>query len=65
VQLDDGGRVLLLWRHRFLADKWGWEIPGGLIDEDKEPADTAIRELEEGDAKPGADSAEEQPRAGP
>jgi 8-oxo-dGTP pyrophosphatase MutT (NUDIX family) len=25
----------------------GWEIPGGLVDEDEEPADAAERELEE------------------
>jgi 8-oxo-dGTP pyrophosphatase MutT (NUDIX family) len=35
VLLDDENRVLLLWRHRFLPDKWGWEIPGGLVDEDE------------------------------
>jgi 8-oxo-dGTP pyrophosphatase MutT (NUDIX family) len=47
VLLDDQDRVLLLWRHRFLADRWGWEIPGGLVDDDEEPADAAMRELEE------------------
>jgi 8-oxo-dGTP pyrophosphatase MutT (NUDIX family) len=47
VLLDDESRVLMLWRHRFLADKWGWEIPGGLVDEDEEPAEAAMRELEE------------------
>jgi 8-oxo-dGTP pyrophosphatase MutT (NUDIX family) len=30
-----------------VQDRWGWELPGGLIDEDEEPADTAARELEE------------------
>ena len=47
VLLDDEERVLLLWRHRFVQDRWGWELPGGLIDEDEEPADAATRELEE------------------
>jgi 8-oxo-dGDP phosphatase len=47
VLLDEQDRVLLLWRHRFLPDRWGWEVPGGLIDEDEEPAEAAIRELEE------------------
>jgi 8-oxo-dGTP pyrophosphatase MutT (NUDIX family) len=47
VLLDDQDRVLLLWRHRFLPDKWGWEVPGGLIDEGEEPAEAAVRELEE------------------
>jgi 8-oxo-dGTP pyrophosphatase MutT (NUDIX family) len=47
VLVDDEGRVLMLWRHRFLPDRWGWEIPGGMVDEDEEPADAANRELEE------------------
>lgn len=47
VVVDEQDRVLMLWRHRFLQDRWGWELPGGLIDEDEEPLETAIRELEE------------------
>src|ERR1039458_9256838 len=47
VLVDETDRVLLLWRHRFVQDKWGWELPGGLIDEDEEPSETAVRELEE------------------
>jgi 8-oxo-dGTP pyrophosphatase MutT (NUDIX family) len=47
VLVDDSSRVLLLWRHRFLPDRWGWEIPGGLVDADEEPADAAARELEQ------------------
>jgi 8-oxo-dGDP phosphatase len=47
VLVDDSSRVLLLWRHRFLPDRWGWEIPGGLVDGDEEPADAAARELKE------------------
>ena len=45
--LNRQDRVLLLWRHRFVQDKWGWELPGGLIDEGEEPSETAVRELEE------------------
>jgi hypothetical protein len=41
VLLDDQDRALLLWRHRFVQDRWGWELPGGLIDEGEEPAETA------------------------
>jgi 8-oxo-dGTP pyrophosphatase MutT (NUDIX family) len=47
VLVDEAGRVLLLWRHRFVSDRWGWELPGGLVDEDEEPAEAARRELEE------------------
>jgi 8-oxo-dGTP pyrophosphatase MutT (NUDIX family) len=39
--------VLLLWRHRFISDVWGWEVPGGWIDEDEDPADAIRREVEE------------------
>jgi 8-oxo-dGTP pyrophosphatase MutT (NUDIX family) len=47
VLVDDEDRVLMLWRHRFLPDRWGWEIPGGLVDEGEEPAEAAVRELAE------------------
>ena len=47
VLVDDQDRVLLLWRHRFVQDRWGWELPGGLIDEGEEPVEAAVRELEE------------------
>lgn len=47
VLLDGGGRVLLMRRYRFVQDRWGWELPGGLVDEDEEPGEAAVRELEE------------------
>jgi 8-oxo-dGDP phosphatase len=47
VLIDDQDRVLLLRRYRFVADRWGWELPGGLVDEDEEPAEAVARELEE------------------
>ena len=48
VVLDDAGEhVLLSWRHRFVPDVWNWELPGGLLDPDEEPAQTAAREVEE------------------
>jgi 8-oxo-dGTP pyrophosphatase MutT (NUDIX family) len=46
VALDDEERVLMLWRHRFVTDRRGWELPGGLIDEEDSAA-TAAREVEE------------------
>jgi 8-oxo-dGDP phosphatase len=47
VLLDDRSRVLMLWRHRIVQDRWGWELPGGLVDEGEQPARAACRELEE------------------
>lgn len=46
VVLDEG-RVLLLWRHRFITDTWSWEIPLGGIAEGEDPAAAAAREVEE------------------
>lgn len=42
------GAMLALWRHRFITDSWGWEIPAGGIDPDERAVDAAVREtLEE------------------
>jgi 8-oxo-dGTP pyrophosphatase MutT (NUDIX family) len=46
--LDDPGQhVLMMWRHRFAPNVWNWELPGGLVDGDEDPATTAAREAEE------------------
>jgi 8-oxo-dGTP pyrophosphatase MutT (NUDIX family) len=45
VLVDDSEQVLLLWRHRFVTDRWGWELPGGLIDAGEEAEETVRREL--------------------
>lgn len=48
VVLDDGGdHVLMVWRHRFVIDRWVWELPGGYVDEAEDPALAAAREVEE------------------
>jgi 8-oxo-dGTP pyrophosphatase MutT (NUDIX family) len=48
VVLDDAGeRVLLMRRHRFILDRWVWELPGGYIDDGEAPAKAAAREVEE------------------
>jgi 8-oxo-dGTP pyrophosphatase MutT (NUDIX family) len=39
--------VLLLRRHQLAQDRWGWEVPGGLVDEGEEPTEAAARELED------------------
>ncbi|WP_026212636.1 NUDIX hydrolase [Longispora albida] len=45
--LDDQDRVLMLWRHRFVTDSFGWELPGGILDKGETGAQTAAREVEE------------------
>ncbi len=45
--LDDQDRVLMMWRYRFVPQQWGWELPGGIVDEGEEPGDTALREVVE------------------
>ena len=44
VVLDHEDRVLLLWRHRFVPDGWGWEIPGGIVEPGEASEVTAERE---------------------
>ncbi|WP_026316234.1 NUDIX hydrolase [Actinokineospora enzanensis] len=48
VVLDDSReRVLMIYRHRFIPDRWTWELPGGYVDPTESPAVTAAREIEE------------------
>jgi 8-oxo-dGDP phosphatase len=44
---DDNAQVLMMWRHRFIIDRWVWELPGGYVDPNEDPALTAAREVEE------------------
>ena len=46
VDVADRG-VLLLWRHRFTTDTWGWEIPAGRIDPGETVEHAGRRETEE------------------
>ncbi len=40
--------MLMIWRHRFMPDTWGWEIPGGAVDPGESAQIAAEREcLEE------------------
>ena len=55
VILHDAERgVLLLWRHRFITDSWGWEIPAGAVEVGETIEQGAAREaLEESGWAPG------------
>jgi 8-oxo-dGTP pyrophosphatase MutT (NUDIX family) len=43
----EGEGVLLLWRHRFITDTWGWEIPAGGVDRGETAEQAAVREVVE------------------
>ena len=39
--------MLLLNRHRFITDQWGWEVPAGNAEPGEDPGAAALRELAE------------------
>ena len=45
--IDDAERVLMLRRHRFIDDSWGWEVPVGIVEPAEEPIQAAVREVRE------------------
>ncbi|CAM3865817.1 NUDIX hydrolase [Nocardiopsis rhodophaea] len=47
VVVNDVDEVLLEWRHRFIPDAWGYEIPIGGIHDGESPEAAAAREVEE------------------
>ncbi|MBF5001862.1 NUDIX domain-containing protein [Nocardia sp. BSTN01] len=47
VVLNDSREVLLMYRHRFIIDRWVWELPGGYVDGAEDVAAAAAREVEE------------------
>ena len=51
---DPDRGVMLMWRHRFLGDEWGYEVPGGMIEPGETPEEAARREcIEEAGWSPG------------
>lgn len=47
VVMHPGRGILMIWRHRFMPDTWGWEIPGGAIDAGESAEGAARREAYE------------------
>ncbi|WP_457028065.1 NUDIX hydrolase [Kitasatospora sp. P5_F3] len=47
VVTDEQGRFLLLYRHRFITGRWGWEVPAGWAEPGEDPAEAITREIEE------------------
>jgi len=45
--VDEQDRLLMMWRHRFVIDRWVWELPGGYADDAEDMALAAAREVEE------------------
>lgn len=45
--IDEHDRVLMVWRHRFVPDAFGWELPGGIVGADEDNEAAAVRETEE------------------
>ena len=51
---DPDRGLLLLYRHRFTTDTWGWEVPAGRVDDGETAEQAAAREtLEETGWRPG------------
>ncbi len=54
VIVDGSSQVLMLWRHRFTTDSWGWELPAGGVDPGESLEEAAVREaVEEAGWRPG------------
>jgi 8-oxo-dGTP pyrophosphatase MutT (NUDIX family) len=47
VMRDPERGILMLYRHRFITDTWGWEIPAGALDPGETPEQAAEREAVE------------------
>ena len=47
VLFDDQDRALLIWRHRYITDTWGWEVPAGWIDAGEDPETAVLHEIAE------------------
>jgi 8-oxo-dGTP pyrophosphatase MutT (NUDIX family) len=47
LAFDPEKGVLMIWRHRFITDEWGWELPAGGVESGETPKQAALREFTE------------------
>jgi 8-oxo-dGTP pyrophosphatase MutT (NUDIX family) len=45
--VNKANEVLMLWRHRFITNSWGWELAAGVVEDGEDIAAAAAREMEE------------------
>jgi 8-oxo-dGTP pyrophosphatase MutT (NUDIX family) len=45
--IGEDDRVLMMWRYRFVPRRFGWELPGGIVESGEDGATAAAREVEE------------------
>ncbi|MEV7370501.1 NUDIX domain-containing protein [Streptomyces sp. NPDC090301] len=45
--VNEADEVLMLWRHRFITDSWGWELAAGVVEDGEAIEAAAAREMEE------------------
>jgi 8-oxo-dGTP pyrophosphatase MutT (NUDIX family) len=45
--MNEQREILMMRRHRFIIDRWVWELPGGYVDPAEDIAVAAAREVEE------------------
>jgi 8-oxo-dGTP pyrophosphatase MutT (NUDIX family) len=43
--VNERNEVLLLWRHRFITDSWGWELAAGVVEDGEPLIEAAEREM--------------------
>ncbi|MET9221330.1 NUDIX hydrolase [Streptomyces sp. NPDC003300] len=43
--VNEAGEALLLWRHRFITDNWGWELAAGVVEDGEDIEAAAAREM--------------------
>ncbi len=43
--VNERDEVLLLWRHRFITDTWGYELAAGVVEDGETLLDAASREM--------------------